>query len=62
MEKFHLDEGKVITFMKENIGSLHFGNTEGSNTLEGEDILVVGTPYHTEFFVQTGCFFYGNRF
>ena len=37
MEKFHLDEGKVITFMKENIGSLYFGNTEGSNTLEGED-------------------------
>lgn len=62
MEKFHLDEGKVITFMKENIGSLHFGNTEGSNTLEGEDILVVGTPYHTEFLYKLAAFSMGIDF
>ena len=27
---------KTITFMKEGIGQLHFGNTEGSNMLEGK--------------------------
>lgn len=48
--------------MKENIGSLHFGNTEGSNTLEGEDILVVGTPYHTEFLYKLAAFSMGIDF
>jgi len=40
---------KTITFLKYHLGTLHFGNTEGSNILEGEDIVVIGTPYHAEF-------------
>jgi len=56
MKQFDLDESHVITFMKENIGSLHFGNTEGSNTLEGQDILVAGTPYHADFLYKLIAF------
>ena len=48
--------------MRENIGHLHFGNTEGSNTLEGEDILVVGTPYHAEFLYKLVAFSMGLDF
>lgn len=62
MEQFHMDEKKVITFKKENIGSLHFGNTEGSNTLEGQDILVVGTPYHAEFLYKLAALEMGVDF
>lgn len=62
MEKFDMDAEHVITFKKENIGSLHFGNTEGSNTLEGEDILVVGTPYHAEFLYKLAAFSLGMDF
>lgn len=39
-----------ITFLKfsnEN-SDLHFGNTEGKNCLQGQDILVVGTPHCNE--------------
>ena len=57
MEKFAASEEKVITFLKENIGTLHFGNTEGSNTLEGEDILVIGTPYHADFIYKLAAFY-----
>lgn len=56
MKHFDIEENKVITFMKENIGQLHFGNTEGSNTLEGEDILVIGTPYHADFLYKLAAF------
>ena len=49
MYHFDMEESHVITFMNQNIGQLHFGNTEGSNSLEGDDILVIGTPYHTPF-------------
>ena len=56
MESLGINEDKVITFKKENLGQLHFGNTEGSNTLEGKDILVVGTPYHTEFLYKLVAF------
>lgn len=62
IEKFHLDEDNVITFMKENIGNLHFGNTEGSNSLEGKDILVIGTPYHAEFLYKLAAFSMGIDF
>lgn len=62
MERFHMDEKKVITFKKENIGSLHFGNTEGSNTLEGQDILVVGTPYHAVFLYKLAALEMGVDF
>ncbi len=64
MERFGVgkDEDKVITFMKENIGSLHFGNTEGSNTLEGENILVIGTPYHADFIYKLAAFTIGLDF
>ena len=62
MERFGMSEDKVITFLKENIGNLHFGNTEGSNTLEGEDILVIGTPYHAEFLYKLIAFNRGIDF
>lgn len=62
MKKFGFSEDKVITFMREKIGNLHFGNTEGSNTLEGEDILVVGTPYHAEFLYKLAAFSMGMDF
>lgn len=57
MKHFEFCDDRVITFMKENIGKLHFGNTEGSNTLEGKDILVAGTPYHAEFLYKLVAFF-----
>ena len=62
MEYFNLDEEHVITFMKEDIGFLHFGNTEGSNALEGEDILVAGTPYHADFLYKLIAFTLGYDF
>lgn len=62
MGKFGMKASHVITFMKENIGQLHFGNTEGSNSLEGEDILVVGTPYHAPFLYKLVAFTLGMDF
>lgn len=62
MNRFHMSEDRVITFMRENIGDLHFGNTEGSNTLEGKDILVIGTPYHAEFLYKLAAFTIGWDF
>ena len=62
MWKFGMKASHVITFMKENIGHLHFGNTEGSNSLEGEDILVVGTPYHAPFLYKLVAFTLGMDF
>ncbi len=62
MQKFNINRDRVITFKQENIGSLYFGNTEGSNTLEGKDILVVGTPYHTEFLYKLTAFSMGLDF
>lgn len=56
MDRFGMDRGNVITFMNQGIGDLHFGNTEGSNKLEGQDILVVGTPYHAEFIYKLAAF------
>ena len=56
MEDFGLPESHVITFMKESVGFLHFGNTEGSNQLEGKDILVIGTPYYAEFLYKLIAF------
>jgi len=62
MGRFNISDDKVITFKCENIGSLHFGNTEGSNTLEGQDILVVGTPYHTDFLYKLAALTMGLDF
>lgn len=62
MKRFHMSEDHVITFMRENIGELHFGNTEGSNRLEGEDILVIGTPYHADFIYKLAAFTIGLDF
>ena len=62
MQHFGIEESHVITFMKENIGTLHFGNTEGSNALEGEDILVIGTPYHARFLYMLAAFSMGLEF
>ena len=52
----------MITFMNQGIGELHFGNTEGSNMLEGQDILVIGTPYHAEFIYKLAAFSMGLEF
>ena len=62
MHHFGMDENHVITFMNQNIGSLHFGNTEGSNMLEGENILVVGTPYHAPFLYKLVAYSMGFDF
>lgn len=62
MKYFGFDKDRVITFMRENIGRLHFGNTEGVNTMEGKDILVVGTPYHAEFLYKLAAFTMGLDF
>ena len=62
IKHFDISEDNVITFMRENIGHLHFGNTEGSNTLEGKDILVVGTPYHIMFLYKLAAFTMGLDF
>lgn len=39
-----------ITFLKfsDENSELHFGNTEGKNCLQGQDILIVGTPHCNE--------------
>ncbi|MDE7354461.1 MAG: hypothetical protein K2O06_15630 [Acetatifactor sp.] len=62
IQHFGMEESNVITFKKENIGTLHFGNTEGSNSLEGENILVVGTPYHAKFIYLLAAFSMGLEF
>ena len=62
IRRFGMSEGRTITFMKEGVGELHFGNTEGSNSLEGEDILVIGTPYHAEFLYKLTAFALGIDF
>ncbi len=62
MKYFSFDKDRVITFMRENIGHLHFGNTEGSNLLEGKDVLIVGTPYHAEFLYKLTAFTMGLYF
>jgi len=39
----------MITFKKYGIGDMYFGNAIGCDHLKGQDIDVVGTPYHVEF-------------
>lgn len=55
-------EAEIITFKKyDNHGcDIHFGNSEGCNSLKGRDICVVGTPHMKEFLYkllayQMGC-------
>lgn len=60
LEQFR-DTYKRITFLKyekELEGSgLHFGNSEGVDCLNGENVLVVGTPHMNEFVYKLiGCF------
>ena len=62
MNRFGMDSDNVITFMNQGIGELHFGNTEGSNKLEGQDILVIGTPYHAEFIYKLAALSMGLDF
>lgn len=61
-KRLGVDENHVITFKNQNIGELHFGNTEGSNMLEGEDIVVIGTPYHADFLYKLVAFSLGIDF
>jgi len=49
IQKMGFNKENVITFANLGIGLIHFGNTDGLNTLEGKDILVIGTPYHPSF-------------
>ena len=62
MHRFSMSSENIITFMNQRIGELHFGNTEGSNMLEGQDILVVGTPYHAEFIYKLAALSLGVEF
>ena len=62
MKYFNIPEEQVITFMKYGIGTLHFGNTEGCNSLESKDILVIGTPYHAEFLYKLAALNMGLSF
>lgn len=45
------DNIPVISFKdkEKNEHSLHFGNSEGVNVLEGQDIAVVGTPHYPDY-------------
>lgn len=45
-----IDDEQIITFKIFNTtqDSMNFGNTEGKNSLEGKDILIVGTPHYNE--------------
>ena len=52
----------VISFKKYGMGPLHYGNTEGSNIYEGEDLLVIGTPYQAEFVYKLFAFTIGLDF
>lgn len=56
------DWNHVITFLKYSHGALHYGNTEGSNILEGQEILVIGTPYHADFLYKLAAFTMGLDF
>ncbi len=49
MRKMGFNKENTITFANQGIGQIHFGNTDGLNTLEGKDVLVIGTPYHPSF-------------
>lgn len=49
MKAMGFNNQNTITFANQGIGETHFGNTDGLNTMEGKDLLVVGTPYHPEF-------------
>jgi hypothetical protein len=53
---------KIITFKKYNIGDLWFGNTAGCDHLKGQNIDVVGTPYHAEFLYKLFPFSLGIDF
>ena len=59
---FGIDDENVITHKGYGKGPLWFGNTEGCNSMEGEDILVAGTPYHAEFLYNLVAFTLGLPF
>jgi hypothetical protein len=62
IKRFGIEDRYVITHKKYGIGSLHFGNTEGCNFMEGKDILVIGTPYHSDFIYKLFAFTIGLDF
>jgi len=49
IRKMGFSDQNIITFANQGIGSIHFGNTDGLNSMEGKALLVIGTPYHPEF-------------
>ena len=61
-KRFGIKEEYVITHKGYGDGSLWFGNTEGCNFMEGEDILVIGTPYKAEFVYKLAAFTMGLPF
>lgn len=62
VDLFDIPESNVITYMNQSMGDLHFGNTEGSNSMEGEDILVIGTPNQVTFMYKLGALMLGVEF
>jgi len=50
---------RTITFKKYSKDILHFGNTEGFDEWAGDDIDVIGTPYHAEFLYRLFAFMVG---
>jgi hypothetical protein len=52
----------TITFKKYALGELYFGNSEGSNHIEGQNIDVIGTPHQTEFIYKLFAFSIGIDF
>jgi hypothetical protein len=64
-DKFKISGNNMITFKTHKAyggGPLHFGNTEGSNMFEGQDIAVVGTPHYPEFLYKLFAFSIGLEF
>lgn len=47
---------RTITFKKYGKDILHFGNTEGFDEWAGDNIDVIGTPYHAEFLYRLFAF------
>jgi len=52
----------TITFKKYCMGNLYFGNSEGSNHMEGQDIDVIGTPHQVDFIYKLFAYTIGVNF
>lgn len=61
LDKIHKWSGfdHMITFKKYRRGDMYFGNAIGCDSLKGEDINVVGTPYQVDFLYKLLPFSFG---